>query len=150
MALSPAMIDWSIALLEKCIVSWEVSKVDLRKGDECFNNMSTTIKSKDWYYLLNSNPWTWKCTIDTIYMSWIDKKNIGQKLNILVQKDNYKIISTSETDINKYKNLELCKPNLIVKNDNIHYYIYFSWIILLSIIFYLIYRYRKLKRNNNI
>ncbi len=64
---------------------------------------------------------------DTIYQvfSSIDANQSppkkGDMLNILVQKNDYKIISTRKIDIDKYPTISTCEPNA-VKTNNMYQY----------------------------
>lgn len=141
MALYQWDIDKEVAKLQKCVASWKIIKFETKKNWDCFYTLNLYIDWNVWWYKIVSSLQTWNCTYDTIYQVYSKNPELYNKMpsvwdniSMLVDKTDYRVISDNKNYIESYKGLEVCKPNLIIKeNYEIYYYIWWIFILLLII-----------------
>lgn len=155
MALPQEVIDAEVSLMQKCVITWKILKVELwQKQWWCFQEINVILKWENWYYSLNSHIVIDDCTYDVFYEKF-DKNFVSQtwkEFTLLVNSENNTIISKEKYDLAKYPNTETCKPNLSIqdyyKNEIFNSYniIYYIWIFVIFILIVLALLFKKYEK----
>ena len=156
-ALPWEVIDQEVAKANKCEISWIIKKIEIKEYDVCTDNVKIYVSWDIWKYIINSIKTTQnECVFDWIWIIYSDKTlpKVWDKVNFLINKDNYSILSDKKNidwtyyilswnDV-KY-NLETCKPNwnFLEFNKDIIFSILYSLIFLVIVLVIIFFNHKK-------
>ena len=123
MAISPNALIENISNLNKCIIQWEILKITPSSFNWCTTSLDMIVKSKSWFYNIKTITTTQKDSQECLIAYWYNwdnyKNDIWKEKTILVEKNNYWLISTDENIIKQFLNTEKCSPNLEINSINL-------------------------------
>lgn len=150
MAISQEMLDeWIQKIPNKCVINWNIDKINyIWSSWSCIQWLEFIIINWKHSYVVKGSYITWECLADSYYKIFYNNiPKTWEKINILLD-SNYKIIEINKT-FDKYQPLTFCEDNY--KNTNNFFennYDYFYGIIIfliliLSVLAFKIYKFRK-------
>ena len=155
-ALPGEVIEEEVAKANKCETSWIIKKIEIKESDVCTDDIKIYISWNSWKNIINSTKTTQnECVFDWIWIIYSDKTipKVWDKVNFLINKDNYSILSDKKNidwtynllswNNNKY-NIESCPSNSNFLEFYKDYLIVWTWIIFLTVLWIIVLkRFRK-------